>query len=262
MVHDVDGSSESFNPEVWFSGSFAAGGTAVYVYGGPGLNAGLAVVDSASPGFNNFGAMPWFDLEGLLGIDGMDAIKDALEGGDPAISGFATTGTWAWMITGKSTTQLGEKFQDLDPDVMIEAVLDGRTEPIYSVAGADGRGYAGTESGLFTGVVLSDGKVNTFASTGKNSLTTLIDGTRDLSFTQLSAYKSGTTVYAAAYTPSSEELFILKGDTVIESFPVFAGLPQGELKFAWWVEGTTLKLAIAGDDATVTYNVATVANND
>jgi len=279
MSHDVENVTDPvvFSPEVWFSGSFTAMGTdnvknTVYAYGGPGLNAGVAVTKSKSTEAPaNPGVMRWYDLEGLLGLDGMEQVKESLKGGEPAITGFTATQKWSWMASALGTFRiegsmitdgtkaLGDAFQKLDPAVMIKAVFEGRTEPIVTVAGVSGRGYAGTQRGLFTGVLSEDGtKAGSVVGAGAlgDAWLGLIAGTRNLSIAQVAAYKKEDgTVYAAAFTPTTRELLIVTNDAVTKRFPVFSGLPKGDLKFAWWLHGTILKLAISGDDATVTYTV-------
>lgn len=252
------------SPEILLSGSFSAvaddGVTnTVYAYGGHGMTAGLAIVGSDSKEVNTVSDLVWDDLDSMLALDENQDIKESLEGAADVVTGFATASTYAWLATaldtyridqGKvsGTDELGDDFLD-DPALQVKAVLDGRTVPMVVVGAVDGRGYGGTNRGLFTAEVDSNGAVL------NGGTLHLIAATKNLKIAKLSAYKHNGIAYAAAYSESTKDLLILKEDVVVARVPGFAGLPRGIPRLAWWVDGTVLTLAIAGDNGTVTYPI-------
>lgn len=277
-------------PDIRFSGAFSAFDTTdatlkntVYAYGGEGLTAGLVIVKSNSKDTNTLADLVWYDLDEMLKLDDMQEIKDSLSGGKPVVTGFATAPTYSWLATalatfridsslvGGSADDLGDDFLN-DESLQIEAYLDGRTVNIDVVGAVDGRGYAGTSRGLFTAAVDARGivmegstKVNVDVGTDeapdivekdKSGPLKLIPATKNQTITTLAAAKFGGNAYAAAYVDSTRELLILKEDAIIAQIPRLAGLPTGDLRFAWYQQDGALKLAIAGDDATVSYTAA------
>lgn len=298
MQHNVKDANDDFQPEpfvsvpdIYFSGSFSAlddeGVTrSIYTYGGKGLTAGLVIATSDDDDIQTLSDIVWYDLDEMLKLDDMKDIKEQLEGGEPVVTSISRATDFAWLATklalfkvdkdliAGDTEDMGDQLIE-DESLMIEASLDGRSVPVDFVAVVDGRGYAGTYRGLFTGALNAAGIVELGSYTKEvieketvdgvetdvtkvktiSGPLTLVPGTRFQEITALAAFKHLGNAYAAAHNKTNNELIIVKNGVVVDRVLGFAGLPRGELSLAWYLQGSTPSVAIAGDNATVVYTV-------
>lgn len=117
--------------------------------------------------------------------------------------------------------------------------------------------YAGTNVGIWSTVINTSDADKTFGKpeNGINTLATKIANTEYFQALSMSASPDGTYVAVAATRRANKktELLILKGNTIVQSYPFFTGLP-GTINDIKWESNT--KLVVAGTKGLVTLTFA------